>query len=339
MRQAPIILSVVSAFLFCAPAGALQEPEPLDEPPLVPEEETETPEQLPPAPDVERLTRADVEAFFDGFLPYALADGGIPGAVVVVVADGEIVLQKGYGYSDLEARTPVDPASTLFRPGSVSKLFTWTAVMQLVESGQIDLDVDVNEYLDFEIPSRDGGKPITMRDIMTHTPGFEERVKKLITPDPENVEPLGEFLKVWVPTRIFPAGTTPAYSNYATGLAGHIVERVSGQSFDDYMDEHIFEPLGMENSTFRQPLPDRLADQMSNGYASTAGEPQPFEIVNPAPAGSLSSTGTDMAKFMIAHLQNGEYQGVRILEAGTARRMHTTMLTMMPPLNRMALGF
>lgn len=335
-------MRVILPFAFTLLLGAhLGAQEIMEAPPLVPEEEAETPGEIPETGSG-RLTRADLEAWLDGFMPYALADGGVAGAVVAVVGGGEVVLAKGYGYSDLEARTPVDPDATLFRPGSVSKLFTWTAVMQLVEQGRIDLDGDVNEYLDFVIPPRDG-KPVTMRNIMTHTPGFEERLKKLITPDPRNLELLGESLARWVPKRIFPEGGTPAYSNYATGLAGYIVERVSGQSFDDYIEQHIFQPLGMGRSTFRQPLPEHLAEQMSMGYADTSGEPQAFEIVNPAPAGSLSSTGADMAKFMLAHLGQGVYQGAygggRILEAVTARQMHETLLTMMPPLNRMALGF
>ncbi len=345
MRQTPFIALLALTLLYAAPAAPQDAPdepplvpEPTEEAPLVPAEPEGTPAEIP-APGVHPLTRADLAAWLDGFMPYALADGGVAGAVVVVVADGDVALAKGYGYSDLESHAPVDPAHTLFRPGSISKLFTWTAVMQLVEQGQIDLDADVGEYLDFDLPERDGDRPITMRDIMTHTAGFEERLKKLITPDPENAEPLGESMASWVPRRIFPAGSTPAYSNYATGLAGYIVERVSGQSFDDYIDEHIFAPLGMHESTFRQPLPERLVDQMSKGYADTSGEAQPFEIVNPAPAGSLSSTGTDMAKFMLAHLNGGELSGVRILQPETARTMHETMLTMLPPLNRMALGF
>ena len=141
------------------------------------------------------MTRADVEAWLDGFLPYALRTGDIAGAVVVVVKDGEVLLQKGYGYSDVAARKPVDPELTLFRPGSVSKLFTWTAVMQLVEQGKLDLDADVNKYLDFEIPARDG-KPITLRNIMTHTrrlrrAGQGTRWASKAQP----VQPLGEYLK------------------------------------------------------------------------------------------------------------------------------------------------
>lgn len=291
-----------------------------------------------PAPNAansgEQLTREDAEAWLDGYMRYALQRGDTAGAVVAVVKDGEVLLQKGYGYADVEQRRPVDPEGTLFRPGSVSKLFTWTAVMQLVEQGKIDLDQDVNAYLDFEIPARDG-QPVTMRNIMTHTGGFEESLRGLITADPEGAPPLGEILKGWVPERIFAPGTTPAYSNYATALAGYIVERVSGQPFDDYVERNIFAPLGMNNSSFRQPLPERLQARMSKGYALGSGDPKPYEMVGPAPAGSLASTGADMAKFMIAHLN----EGGPLLEPQTARMMHGTTLNQIPGLNRMALGF
>ena len=136
-----------------------------------------------PAPAAPQLTREDLEAWLDGFLPYALARGNIAGGIVVVVKDGQVLLQKGFGYADVEKKLPVDPDQTLFRPGSVSKLFTWTAVMQLVEQGKIDLDADVNQYLDFKIPPGPDGEPITMRDLMTHTAGFEEQVKELISED------------------------------------------------------------------------------------------------------------------------------------------------------------
>lgn len=284
------------------------------------------------------LTRADVEAWLDGYLPYALQTGGIAGAVVAVVKDGEVLLNKGYGYSDVAARTPVDPNLTLFRPGSISKLFTWTAVMQQVEQGKLDLDTDVNKYLDFEIPPRDG-QPITLRNIMTHTAGFEEQVKGLMGLESEPAPVLEERMKAWVPTRIFAPGTTPAYSNYATALAGYIVQRVSGMPFDDYIEQHIFVPLGMEHSSFRQPLPEKLKPLMSKGYQLASGDPKPYEIVGVAPAGSLASSGADMAKFMIAHLQKGAFGSTRILQESTAEQMHTTALTLLPRVHRMMLGF
>ncbi|HLY67116.1 MAG TPA: serine hydrolase [Chloroflexota bacterium] len=283
------------------------------------------------------LTTADVNAWLDGYMPYALRTGDIAGAVVVVVKDGQVLTERGYGYSDVAKRTPVDPALTLFRPGSVSKLLTWTAVMQLVEQGKINLDADINQYLDFKIPARDG-KPITMRNLMQHTAGFEEQAKGIISEEPQ--APAYEtLLKAWVPTRVFAPGVTPAYSNYGASVAGYIVQRLSGEPFDSYIEKHILAPLDMTHSSFRQPLPKELVPLMAKGYPSASEDPRPFEIVGPAPAGALASSGEDMAHFMIAHLQDGEYHGNRILKAETAEMMHNSPLTLLPPLNRMELGF
>ena len=219
------------------------------------------------------LTAEDVHAFLDGFVPMQLEREDIAGAVVLVVKDGTILFAKGYGYSDVEKKTPVTVDATLFRPGSVSKLFTWTAVMQLVEQGKLDLDRDINEYLDFKIPAK-FGKPITLRNIMTHTPGFEEQIKDLITEDAAPAATLKQHLVTHIPERIFPPGTTPAYSNYGASLAGYIVERVSGRPFNDYVTENIFKPLGMSHSTFAQPLPAELKPLMSNGYRLGSGKVQ-----------------------------------------------------------------
>src|SRR5882762_8779466 len=151
------------------------------------------------------LTQRDLAAWADGFLPFALKRGDIAGAVMVVVKDGAVLFEKGYGYADVAAHTPVDPARTLFRPGSVSKLFTWTAVMQLVEQGQLDLDVDVNRYLDFKIPEA-FGKPITLRNLMTHTPGFEEQGKGLFGTAKDRDLSLQGYVKRSTPKRIFAPG-------------------------------------------------------------------------------------------------------------------------------------
>jgi CubicO group peptidase (beta-lactamase class C family) len=289
------------------------------------------------APAAAPLTAEDLNAWLDGYMPYALHTGDIAGAVVAVVKDGQIVTERGYGYSDIAKHAPVDPKLTLFRPGSVSKLFTWTAVMQQVEQGKIDLDADVNQYIDFKIPARDG-KPVTMRELMQHVAGFEEQAKGIMSDNPKALG-FEALLKQWVPERVFAPGSTPAYSNYGASLAGYIVQRVSGESFDDYLDKHIFAPLDMQHSSFRQPLPAALEPLMSTCYSQASEPPKKFEIVGPAPAGSLSSPAEDMAHFMIAHLQNGEYHGNRILKAETAEMMHNSPLTILPPLNRMELGF
>jgi CubicO group peptidase (beta-lactamase class C family) len=299
-------------------------------------QEAPTPEPRAAAPTV-ALTAEDVDAWLDGYMPYALQTGDIAGAVVAVVKDGKVVTERGFGFSDVAQRTPVDPKQTLFRPGSVSKLLTWTAVMQQVELGKIDLDADINKYLDYKIPARDG-KPVTMRNLMQHTAGFEEQAKGIISEDPD-APGFEVLLKQWVPERVFDAGTTQAYSNYGASLAGYIVQRLSGEPFDAYIEKHIFEPLDMKYSSFRQPLPAQLAPLMSKGYRVASGDPGKYEIVGPAPAGSLASPAEDMAHFMIAHLQDGEYNGKRILSAATARQMHDSPLTLLAPLNRMELGF
>jgi CubicO group peptidase (beta-lactamase class C family) len=291
----------------------------------------------PGAPAAHELTAEDANTWLDGYLPYALKTGDIAGAVVAIVKDGAVLTEHGYGFSDVEKRTPVDPKLTLFRPGSVSKLLTWTAVMQQVEQGNIDLDADINRYLDFKVPGL-GGKPITMRNLMQHTAGFEEHAKGIISAA-NDLPTFEALLKQSVPKRIFAPGSTPAYSNYGCSLAGYIVERVSGEPFDAYIEHHILEPLDMHHSSFRQPLPAALAPLMSKGYRTASDDPQPFEFIGPAPAGSLSATAEDMAHFMIAHLQDGEYHGQRILSAATAEMMHNSPLTILPRLDRMELGF
>jgi CubicO group peptidase (beta-lactamase class C family) len=284
------------------------------------------------------LTNQDLSTFLDGFVPLALGRGDVAGGVISVVKDGKLLFARGYGYANLKTRAPVTVDHTSFRIGSTSKLFTWTAVMQLVEQGKLNLDADVNQYLDFKIPPYQG-KPITLRDTMTHTPGFEETAKNLITTDGKPVN-LEQYLKAHLPARIFAPGEVVAYSNYGCGLAGYIVQRVSGQDFDDYVEQHIFTPLDMQNSTFRQPLPAALAPLMAQSYKTASdGKPQAFEIISPAPAGAVTATALDMTHFMIAQLQDGLYGNTRILQQATAVEMHKQQHTEAPGLNGYALGF
>jgi CubicO group peptidase (beta-lactamase class C family) len=283
------------------------------------------------------LTATDVEAFIDGLVPTALRNARVPGAVVVIVKDGQPLLQKGYGLADWDKNIPVDPNRTLFRPGSVSKLFTWTAVMQLVEQGKLDLDADLNKYIDFTVPGRNG-KALTLRHVMTHTTGFEETARDLLTYDTAGPD-LGKVLKAYIPPYVYDPGTTPGYSNYATSLAGYIVQRVSGQPFDDYMDQHVFGPLGMKQSTFRQPLPDALKGQMSQGYMTWDEKPKGFEVISMPPAGSLSSTGADMGRFMLAYLGQGKLGDAQILKPETVKLMHGQLTRPLPGLSGIGLGF
>ena len=252
-----------------------------------------------------------------------------PGAVVVVVTPDKQVFAEGYGMADYAAKRPFTTDATLVRPGSISKLFTAIAVMQLVEAGKLDLDRDVNAYIDFTIPLPDGGAPVTLRQLLSHRAGFEEHIKGLFS-KARDPEPLGQWLRKSLPHRIFPNGDVEAYSNYGFALAGYIVERVSGEPFADYMQRQILDPLGMRHSTFRQPLPDDLAPLMAKGYRSSDQPPLPFETII-APPGGLSATGEDMGRFMRMLLNGGELDGVRILSKARLDEM-------MAPINASAAG-
>jgi CubicO group peptidase (beta-lactamase class C family) len=331
MREltALIALNLILASSVCGQVPNLPKPRSKEGTEHLPAEKTPT--------SAHELTAQDLETFLDGIVPLQLERDDIAGATVAVVKDGKLLFAKGYGYSDYENKKPVSAEETLFRPGSVSKLFTWTAVMQLFEQGKLDLDRDVNDYIDFKIPEA-FGKPITLKNVLTHTPGFEEQIKDLIRTGSESPD-LGEYLKTHIPARIYPPGTVPAYSNYGAALAGYIVERVSGSPFNQYVEETIFKPLGMTHSTFAQPLPVALAPLMSNGYQLASDGPKPFEVVVPAPAGSLSSTAADMARFMMAHLQDGQLGDARILRPETARLMHGRLFALDEAANGMCYGF
>lgn len=274
-----------------------------------------------PAPQAYPLAVNDLEPWLDGRMSYALKAGNIAGVVVTVVKDGKVLLQKGYGYADVAGKVPMDPTKTLVRPGSTSKLFTWTAVMQLVEQGKIDLDRDINDYLDFKVPYR--GRPVTMRDLMNHRGGFEEGLKDILSVEPRGLQSTETYLKKHPRPALFAAGEVPAYSNYGASLAGYIVERVSGEPFERYVERRIFAPLGMNRSTFDQPLPDRFKADLAKGYRTADSEPSAYELVVTRPAGSMTSTAADMSRFMLAHLNGGAVDGGRILAPETTARMHS----------------
>jgi CubicO group peptidase (beta-lactamase class C family) len=290
-------------------------------------------------PAVHPLEKADLEAFFDGLVPLQMERSDVAGATVLVVKDGKKVLKKGYGYSDITKKTPVDPDSSMFRLASISKLFTWVSVMQLSEQGKLDIDADVNKYLDFQIKPA-FGKPITLRNLMTHTGGFEEVLHNIIFVDPKKSTSLRDFLINNQPRRMYPPGEIPAYSNYGVGLAGYIVERVSLEPFEQYVSEHIFLPLGMKHSSFNEPMTAELAPYVSDGYRATTEKPAiGFEIFNPAPAGGVSSAAGDVEKFGIALLNGGELDGHRILKTETRDAMWTRQFGTSDSLPVQCMGF
>lgn len=285
------------------------------------------------------LTPADLEAFFDGILPLQLERSDIAGASVLVWKDGNLLLEKGYGFADMKTRKPVDPSTTIFRLASISKLFTWVSVMQLAEQGKLNLDTDINQYLDFQIrPAFD--KPITLRNLMTHTGGFEEVLTDIILTDPRKAVSLRDDLIDNQPMRLYPPGQVAAYSNYGVGLASYIVQRVSGEQFEQYVQNHIFNPLHMRHSSFYQPIQKELAPFVSEGYrGNTTKPPVGFEMLNPVGAGGVSSTATDMGRFGHALLNGGELDGQRILKPETIAQMWTPQFRASDQLPPICMGF
>src|SRR5664279_2503453 len=268
------------------------------------------------------LTAANVARVVDPLMAGWIDEHKGPGAVVVVVTRDAEAFAKGYGFADIEDKKPFTADTTLVRPGSISKLFTGIAGMQLVDAGKLDLDRDVNSYIDFVIPTPEGGVPVTLRRLLTHRAGFEEHVKGLFRRGGEP-EPLGRWLANGLPRRLFPKGDVEAYSNYGFALAGYIVERVSGEPYASYIQRHIFDPLGMSHSTFRQPLPDDLAPLMAKGYRRSDQAALAFFETIVAPAGGLSATGADIGRFIRALLNGGELDGTRILSKARLDEMMT----------------
>ena len=283
------------------------------------------------------------EAYLDGLMAAQFRDYRLAGATFALVRDGRLALSKGYGVASLENGEPVDPARTLFRPGSVSKLFTWTAVMQLAEQGRLDLQAPVSRYVDqFEIPEA-FGVPMTMIHILTHTPGLEDGAAGFLFAASEtDLVGLAESLAAHIPAQVRPPGTYASYSNWAVALAGLVVANISGMAFEDYVAVNILAPLGMSFATFEEPLPARLAPYMAQGYITEYGgvEPMGFEFISDfGPAGALSASAEDMARFIIAHVSGGATAEGRILSPETTARMHTRLFVHDDRVAGMAYGF
>lgn len=283
-------------------------------------------------------SRAELEVFVDGLLGGLMPERHVPGAVVLVVKNGEVFFSKGYGFADIEDQRPVDP-ETLFRVASVSKLFTATAVMQLVEAHKLDLRSDVNTYLNKRFTMKEPFGEVTVADLLTHTGGFDDRLLGAMQPLDAPPVRLGEYLAQHMPPQVMPPGEAINYSNHGYALAGYLVERASGQPFAEYAQEHILEPLDMRRSGFG--LPNPLPAELAVPYAFRDGQYQRMEYdrLFIGPAGDLYTSAADIAHFMVAHLQDGRFGTMRILEEETARQMHRQQFTPHSRLHGWCYGF
>lgn len=284
---------------------------------------------------------ASLEQFVDGVLAAQFESHHLAGAVVTVVKDGSIVLSKGYGKADLERNVPVDPETTLFRIGSVSKLFTWIAVMQLEAEGKLDLNADVNSYLKRVKVPEAFNAPVTMKHLMTHAAGFEDRLIGLIRSRAEQLPSLEELLINDLPTRVRPPGEMSAYSNHGVALAGLVVQEISGMPWQNYIQEKVLGPLRMNHTSVLQPLPTSLRDSAAVGYrwGGVQMEAGSFEIIPAAPAGAMSASANDMARFMMSLLNDGQVAEGQLLPPNSVRRMFSPLASNAPEVSPMAHGF
>jgi len=314
-----------------------------------------------PAADMPRLKPgesiplAELEAFVDGTVRLAMDQRHIAGVAVAIVQDGRVVLQKGYGFASFSPARPVDPATTLFRIGSISKTFTWIEVMRAVEAGKLDLDAPINNYLppELQIPAQGFDKPIRVRDLMTHSPGFEDRVLGvLFAADPAKMLPLDEFLERYRPRRVREPGVLSSYSNYGAALAGAVVENVEGADWQTLVERDILKPLSLAHTTPREPYParDGLPAPLSTGLAADLSAPmrwagnahvaRGFEYVTPVgPAGAMSASAGDMARYMLLLLGDGTLEGVTIFGSQAARAFRTPLTSLPPEAGALDAGF
>jgi CubicO group peptidase (beta-lactamase class C family) len=302
---------------------------------------------LPPAGTVQAQSAVssapigsqDAQAFFDAALNRYLQEYHIAGATLAVVQDGAVLFTRGYGLADVEQGAPVNPEKTLFRIGSLTKLFTWTAAMQLVEQGKLDLHADVNRYLDFALPAT-YAEPITLWHLLTHTAGFENRNLGYAAAGAADLQPLGVWLATHIPARVRPPGAAAAYSNYGSALAGYIVERVSGLPYEEYIRRRILQPLNMQQTAAAMVAPAEPVPAVAHGYTFANGVFAPAEppLLQVGPAGEIAATAADMAQFLLAHLGEAS-NGAHLLADDTLAEMHATAYRADPTLNGMALGF
>ena len=276
----------------------------------------------------------------DNFFPRQMDRYHIPGAVIAIVRDGEVIVQKGYGYADLEEQKPVDPENTVFRIGSISKVFTATAVMQLYEKGLIKLDENINSYLkSFQIKNP-YSTPVTLAHLLTHTAGFDETTDiGMRTYEPIMRLSLSERLKTMAPRVINEPGEIIRYSNFGNSLAGLIVQEQTGMPYEDYIKANIFEPLGMGDSDLE--LTEEVRSKLAKSYIYKNGEYDEAKIQNTGvmPSGSINATASDMTRFMIAQLQLGQYEGKSLLLPETAVEMQSLHAQDYPGFDGYAYGF
>ncbi len=284
-------------------------------------------------------TPEEFSTYMDHYILEKMTGNHIPGSVLVYIKDGRIFYKKGYGFADIESKTPVTSDKTVFRIGSVSKLFVGTAVMKLVEQGRLDLNQDINSYLKaFKVPTNNK-RPVTLKHLLTHTAGFDDLVLNRSTLNKEDRMEFGQYLRQHIPDIFIESGEVTSYSNFGVNLAAFIVEEVSGTQFHRYVKENVLNPLLMKNSSY-MPLPGLMKNK-ATPYLYKNGKYHvfPHDYMHDYASGALLSTGSDIANFMLMHLNKGQFNGKQILIKSTIDMMHRQQFTNYPSFPGMAISF
>lgn len=278
-----------------------------------------------------------LEKLVDATMESGMKEDQIPGAAFILVQNGSVVLAKGYGRADLESKRRFTPDETIFPIASISKVFTATAVMQLVDRGSIDLEADVNHYLESVQVPPTYPAPVTVAQLLSHTAGFDELPGRRVRSAAE-LMPLGKFLSDRL-VRVHPPGELTSYSSYGMSLAGLMVEEVSDTPFESFLRREIWAPLNMTQTSITAPA--EAASRLATAYERDGENlvPVPYEIYQTPPVASILSTADDMSRFMKAHLQAGRFGDQRILSERAIGEMHRLRATMHPKLPGWTLGF
>jgi CubicO group peptidase (beta-lactamase class C family) len=300
------------------------------------------------------LPPLELESFVDGLVKDAMQRDHIAGVTVSVVQNGQVVLKKGYGFASLNPERPVDPDRTLFRIGSISKTFTWIAVMKQVEAGRMRLDQPINLYLPprLRVPDQGFDTPIRVINLMDHSPGFEDRLLgQLFEENFNHVRPLDLYLRQERPKRVRGPGLASSYSNYGAALAGEAVAWTSGKPYERLIEDEILGPARLAHTTFREahpaktglppPMPAALAAEIADPFrwSGVGFQRRNYEFIEQiAPAGAASSTAADMARYMLLQLGNGTLDGVTIYRPATAQAFRTPIRPGRPGINGWAHG-
>lgn len=256
-----------------------------------------------------------------------------PGAVVIWVQGDSVLVQETYGYANLEERRKIRPDQTIFRVGSISKPFTAIGILQAVEKGLLDLDKDINHYFEEDLIQYRSFSPITLRHLLTHTPGFDDFFIGKSARSKEEVLSLQESIKTFMPRRLIEPGEIASYSNFGVALAGYILEHVDGRPFNVIMEEDVFTPIGMINSSF-DPSENQLQHFMTGYHRGRAGiVPLHYDYILDAPAGTMVTTMDDIVKFMKLFLKPDGLESVGILSRSMQHDMISSQFTHHPQLN------